>query len=454
MNNSIRRKALPTVAGEEPPSTWASRPDAFLRSSPWVVRLTHVSDATRLKLSLWTHRLRRWQRRNPDALARYSAHGVVLIAITAALGLSHLRAGDLRLPILTAPIMASAPASLASEPVAAPPDGESFIQRAVVPRTMQAVRILATAGDRSPAPPASVSGAASSDDLWERPRPPRVVRPPVAAATATLDSLMKPYVAENGDTLSGIAYRHDISLAALVSANTWLTSGLDTMFHPGDEFLIPPGGGIIHVVKDGDTLASIAQKYEVEATALVEYKPNRVNTDDDLYPEQRLFVPDGSLELETPKPKANTLASVLQPRTTTTTTTTTTTNRATTPVWGTGSLRTPLYGYVVTQYFWAYHSGVDMAAPIGSPVYAADAGRVVYSGWDNTGYGYMLLIDHGNGIRTRYAHMSWLFPSYGAYVGKGEQIGKVGSTGRSSGPHLHFEVIQGGVARNPFNYIR
>ena len=293
-----------------------------------------------------------------------------------------------------------------------------------------------------------------NDDLRAE-RPARPTRPPGASATETLDKLIKTYVAENGDTLLGIAYKQDVSLEAILSANLWLTNGLSTMFHPGDEFLIPPPGGVIHVVKYGDSLESIAQTYQVEAKSLVDYKPNRVTSDDDLFPDQWLFVPDGTYEIAKPKPKTNTLASVLQPRSNAAASNNTTNSgsNSAAPVWGSGSLRTPLYGYTITQYFWAYHTGIDLAAPIGTPIYAADGGRVVYSGWDNTGYGYTVLIDHGNGIRTRYAHMSWIFPNYGAYVQKGEQIGRVGSTGRSSGPHLHFEVIVNGIARNPFNYI-
>jgi len=462
VNKTFRRKGVSPRAGEEPPSSWASRPDAVRRSTPWVARLTHVSSATRQQSSAWTRSLRHWQRTNPDALVRYSAHAIVLVAITVALGLSHLRVGDLRLPALRGPVSTAVQSNRGGDLAAAPPDSETFLQRAVVPRTTSAVRILAMAGDRSvsPAPStrpagASALGVSPAVDDVRAERPARSIRPPDTSATESLDRLMKTYVAENGDTLMGIAYKEDVSLEAILSANLWLTNGLNTMFHPGDEFLIPPPGGIIHVVKYGDSLESIAQAYQVEAKSLVDYKPNRVTSDDDLFPDQWLFVPDGTYEIAKPKPKANTLASVLQPRSNAAASNNNanSSSNAAAPVWGSGYLRTPLYGYTITQYFWAYHNGIDLAAPIGTPVYAADGGRVVFSGWDNTGYGYSILIDHGNGIRTRYGHMSWLFPNYGAYVQKGEQIGRVGSTGRSSGPHLHFEVIVNGIARNPFSYI-
>jgi len=209
--------------------------------------------------------------------------------------------------------------------------------------------------------------------------------------------------------------------------------------------------------------------YQVSVQDIVSYGPNRLKSNSQLTPDQRIFVPQGEVEIRKsepksqpavqPKPQTNTLVSVLQPKAPAVTNSAPApaparSSAPAAPIVATGSLRTPLYGYIVTTQFWAYHPGVDLATAFGTPIYAADAGRVIWSGWDNTGYGYMILIDHGNGMRTRYAHMSWLIANYGDYVAKGEQIGKVGSTGHSSGPHLHFEVIVNGIARNPFNYIR
>lgn len=96
---------------------------------------------------------------------------------------------------------------------------------------------------------------------------------------------------------------------------------------------------------------------------------------------------------------------------------------------------------------------LDIANRTGTPVIASDGGKVVFSGWDNTGYGYAVVIDHGNGYRTRYAHFSYIYVSYGNYVNQGVVIGKVGSTGNSTGPHLHFEVIKNGYRVNPWNYL-
>jgi hypothetical protein len=98
------------------------------------------------------------------------------------------------------------------------------------------------------------------------------------------------------------------------------------------------------------------------------------------------------------------------------------------------------------------HWGIDLAGAEGEGVYAADAGVVVYSGWNNYGYGNMIMVDHGNGFQTLYAHLSALYRGCGQSVGQGEGIGAVGSTGHSSGPHLHFEIM-GGVKLNPWDYL-
>ena len=99
------------------------------------------------------------------------------------------------------------------------------------------------------------------------------------------------------------------------------------------------------------------------------------------------------------------------------------------------------------------HTGLDIGGKTGTPYYAAAAGKVISAGWGG-GYGYVLLIDHGNGIRTRYAHSSKLLVSVGQQVQQGQNIGLVGSTGNSTGSHLHFEVIKNGTPVNPMNYLK
>ena len=98
------------------------------------------------------------------------------------------------------------------------------------------------------------------------------------------------------------------------------------------------------------------------------------------------------------------------------------------------------------------HTGLDISAPTGTPIKAAASGTVTFAGWKGS-YGYMLVISHGSGVQTYYAHCNKLYASVGQTVSQGETIAAVGSTGNSTGPHLHLEVRVNGVAYNPQNYV-
>ncbi len=125
---------------------------------------------------------------------------------------------------------------------------------------------------------------------------------------------------------------------------------------------------------------------------------------------------------------------------------------------GSGSvsgLRWPFGGYISSSYGYrsgGFHTGMDIAGRTGSPFVAAASGTVVQAGWGG-GYGYMILLDHGNGVKTRYGHASKLLVSAGQRVSAGQTIGLVGSTGNATGSHLHFEVIINGSTVNPRNYL-
>ncbi len=101
----------------------------------------------------------------------------------------------------------------------------------------------------------------------------------------------------------------------------------------------------------------------------------------------------------------------------------------------------------------ALHLGVDLAAAVGQPVFAADSGVVTFAGWSNWGYGNMVMLDHGNGWTTLYSHFSQWNVSCGQSVNKGQIVGLAGSTGNSTGPHLHFEMNFQGSRPNPFSYL-
>ena len=102
----------------------------------------------------------------------------------------------------------------------------------------------------------------------------------------------------------------------------------------------------------------------------------------------------------------------------------------------------------------AFHSGIDIAAPKGTAIYAAGAGKVIFAGYHSGGYGYLVEIQHNNGLKTLYAHCSKLYVKVGDFVGKGDHIAAIGSTGRSTGPHVHFEIQLNGKAVDPRKYVK
>ena len=123
------------------------------------------------------------------------------------------------------------------------------------------------------------------------------------------------------------------------------------------------------------------------------------------------------------------------------------------PVAGVGALLWPVSGGSISQYFHAGHLALDIAAPAGNAVVAAAGGTVIYAGWMNNGGGNVVSIDHGNGMQTVYNHLGSFAVGPGAYVAPGQIIAYVGCTGMCTGPHVHFEVIVGGVIVNPLRYL-
>jgi murein DD-endopeptidase MepM/ murein hydrolase activator NlpD len=120
---------------------------------------------------------------------------------------------------------------------------------------------------------------------------------------------------------------------------------------------------------------------------------------------------------------------------------------------GTGVLAWPVAGGSITTYFSSAHLAIDIAAPYGTKVSAADDGTVTWAGWRNNGGGLVIAIDHGNGISTVYNHLGSIWVAPGQVVSKGEGIAAVGCTGICTGPHVHFETIVGGVLVNPLRYL-
>lgn len=244
------------------------------------------------------------------------------------------------------------------------------------------------------------------------------------------------YEVRDGDTLTSIAGKFDVSGDSVRWANSDVSW---TKIKPGDIVNVPPVTGIVYKVRNGDTIYSIAKKFESGAQAIVDFPFNSFSDDENftLVVGQTLIIPDGIL------PDATSSTSVLA--------------RALTPdagsVSATGSFVWPSYGRMTQGYRW-YHKGIDIANKSGGGVLAADAGRVVTAGWVSSGYGYHVIIDHGNGFQTLYAHMSRISVVVGQSVARGSTVGSMGSTGRSTGVHLHFEIIRNGERVAPLSYLQ
>ncbi|MDA1079827.1 MAG: M23 family metallopeptidase [bacterium] len=243
-----------------------------------------------------------------------------------------------------------------------------------------------------------------------------------------------------GETLSTIAERYGLQVDTLLWEND-LTE--KSKLKPGQELRILPVDGVRHKVARGETIFSIGKKYGLEgseAQVLVDYPFNDFLNDEtfELATGQFLVVPNGVRVASTGQ----------RP----------TTSARLTPDAGSvtafGSFVWPAAGRI-TQGYSFYHKAIDIANGSGGPILAADSGVVTQAGWlDGFGYGNRVMIDHGNGTQTLYAHLSVAQVQPGQRVNRGDVIGQMGSTGRSTGTHLHFEIRQGGVLLNPSSSLR
>jgi LysM repeat protein len=232
------------------------------------------------------------------------------------------------------------------------------------------------------------------------------------------------YAVQPGDSLWSIANRFELDVDTLRWSNPDLERNPD-LLSVDLELVILPTSGIYHTVQAGETLSAIAQRYGVAEADILNYPLNDLTSSpDDLYPGQKLVVPHGRKELMRPTP---------QP-------------------FLDSPFGWPLVG-VITQDFSDRHLAIDIGAPYGSPVFAGREGRVTRSGWARTGYGYTVIIDHGQGLQSLYSHMKGEWVQVGDWVERGQLIGEVGSTGNSSGPHMHFEVRWDGERMNPLDYL-
>ncbi|MBN1220642.1 MAG: peptidoglycan DD-metalloendopeptidase family protein [Anaerolineae bacterium] len=242
------------------------------------------------------------------------------------------------------------------------------------------------------------------------------------------------YVVEFGDTVFDIALRYGLAPETIMWSNPSLGDTPD-LLRVGQELIILPVDGVYHQVGAEDTIEGIAATFKVEPEAIINYPLNKLDPENlMIQPGQWLVVPGGTKPFV---PRSVIAYSGPVPDDATR---------------GTGIFGWPASGSI-TQGYWGGHRGLDIAAWLGAPIAASDSGHVVAAGWDDTGYGYFVAIDHGNGFQTLYAHLQAYYVEPGDDVAKGETIAEMGSTGNSTGPHLHFEIRQGTVQRNPYGFL-
>lgn len=262
----------------------------------------------------------------------------------------------------------------------------------------------------------------------------------VAPSAAEARRAVITYTVAPGDNVERIAQRFGLQPTTIIWSNPELEETPD-LLRIGQVLTILPVDGLLYEVKPNDTLSSIAERFKVKPEAIVEFPLNNLAPGDNLVPGQKIIVPGGVKPIQrrviTPQPQRTPGRRYVGPA----------------PSFAaTGAFGWPTVGAITQQYWWG-HRGLDIANAIGTPIAASDGGYVTYAGWNNQGYGNLVIIDHGNGFSTFYAHLSSWFVAPGQSVARGQVIGAMGSTGRSTGPHLHFEIRYNGTPMNPILYL-
>ena len=379
------------------PSTFKSKPlplrwleAAILRVFAW--------------LATTVYRLRGDQRGWHPHLIRTSAHLAVVVVAIVAFGLSNVEW----------PAQAATTLSLPALPASAGNGGGEDAAAALV-------KLHGQNGEAHPAADVAASGTVV-----------RFAQPNTVIPERSRLGVVT-YTVQAGDTIHSIAAAFGLQPTTLMWANSAVEDSPD-LLQIGQEIVILPVDGAYHTVAEGEDLEDIAEIYNIEPGAITACDYNRLKPPHYLIKEgMALILPGGERPYVAKK---------------------VTTYEGPVPegAQGLGQFQRPVLG-TITQGYWYGHRAIDVGAPTGSALLAADAGFVTFAGWTDVGYGYLVVIDHANGFTTYYAHLSSVYVFEGQAVERGQVIGAVGSTGWSTGPHLHFEVRFSGVQQNPRAYL-
>ncbi|UCF61361.1 MAG: peptidoglycan DD-metalloendopeptidase family protein [Anaerolineaceae bacterium] len=257
------------------------------------------------------------------------------------------------------------------------------------------------------------------------------------------------YTVQSGDSIFGIARKFDLEPETILWGNYEVLNDDPHMIEVGQELNILPVNGTYYQWQVGDNLESVAGFFDVEPETIIEWPGNGIDfIDPVIEPGVWLIVPGGKRELRRwlvptiARGQAG-VGTALGPGGCT--------GDYTGGIIGTGGFIWPTANhYISGNDYWSGHLAIDIAAGYGAAIWAADSGVAVFAGWSTVGYGYMVMLDHGNGWQTLYAHLSQVNVGCGQNVTQGQLIALGGSTGNSTGPHLHFETRYEGGFVNPW----
>ncbi len=263
------------------------------------------------------------------------------------------------------------------------------------------------------------------------------------------DPEVAPYQVSTGDSVFEIATKFKIKPETLLWANYSQLNDNPDLISVGMALNIPPVDGVYYEWQAGDTVENVASRFEAKADDILSWPGNHFDlTNPTLEAGTWIMVPGGHREFRQwiipviPRGRAGVSKSVYGAGAC---------EGGYSGANGSGSFIWPAANHSLSgNDYWSGHLGIDIAAGEGAPIYAADSGVVVFSGWATGGYGYMIMIDHGNGYQTLYGHLSQVSAGCGSSVGQGSVIGYAGATGNATGAHLHFEVRYQGGFVNPW----
>jgi LysM repeat protein len=257
------------------------------------------------------------------------------------------------------------------------------------------------------------------------------------------------YVVQKGDTAWSIANKYGLKPETLLWGNEGLNSGAGSL-RVGTTINILPVDGVLHTVQEGDTLESLSAEHGVSIQEIIIYPENVLSGDisERLNPGEQVIIPNGKKTIAWQEPAGPPIEPVKGGK----------------PIGsGVNSLASLYKGYfswpvspiIITQPYWSGHGGIDIGTRFRQPIFAAAGGTVVFSDWDTTGFGNLVIVDHGNGVLTYYGHNQANLVKFGQVVSRGQQLSESGSTGNSTGNHLDFRIKVVGVGYiNPGDYLR